>query len=235
MSSTILNMREMVRGHCARLRFTFRHNTCCVQHLESVAEHAYFVGLYALLIAHSVNERFMMKDPSVAAEIDVAAVLERAILHDLEEARSGDFPRGFKYSDPELKAQLDIAAGKALDQVLAPLTGSPMMRAAWHALWRDAKCDTPEGCIVAFADFLSVLSFFAFEERGGNWSVLEHCNLMVQYFEEFRHPRFDFIRGLVEQVDPLMKEFFHDPRGPDGSCGHPGGAGPAVRRLRDQS
>src|ERR671914_48325 len=52
---------------------------------ESVAAHSYGVALTAMLLADEVRAR--------GAEVDVERVLRIALLHDLQETRTGDMPR----------------------------------------------------------------------------------------------------------------------------------------------
>lgn len=199
-----LSVREMVNGEPTRLRNTFRYSTSRVHHPESVAEHSYYVALYCLLVGRWVNENSVYSDTPA---VHMGTLMERALLHDLEEARSGDFPRDFKHSSPVLHAMLENAGRAAFLQVTKPLVGSDTAIYMCE-IWKDSKDDTKEGMILEFCDFLSVLSFMMQEKESGNSLVEKHVANMDNYFETFNQPRFDFIRPLIKQASDLMEEVF---------------------------
>lgn len=207
-----LSIREMIDGNPARLRYTFRYSTSRVSAPESVAEHSYYVAFYSLMIGRWYNNR-PNRDPQ-DSPVNIGLLLTRALVHDLEEARSGDFPRLFKHSTPELKQILDQASEVALAQMLEPLlpgpdVPGPASREAKHMLeiWRTAKDDSLEGRIIEFSDFLSVLGFMLQErDSGGNRNIDQHVADMSAYYGKFRESRFDFLGELVYQCDDLMKE-----------------------------
>lgn len=205
-----LNIREMIDGGPARLRYVFRYSTSRVEHQESVAEHSWFVAFYCMMVAEWVNN-----DPSANVEggISLVRLLKRAILHDLEEARSGDFPRNFKHSTPELKAMLEVAAEHAFIQLMEPVwntkvdgpPGNVVVRMLHH--WTDSKDDTYEGRILEFADFLAVLGFMMQEgAHDGNRVIKQHVAEMHKYMAKFERPEFDFLRPLVQQASELTRE-----------------------------
>lgn len=198
-----INLRELLTGGPARLRYVYRYSTARVQHPETVAEHSHFVALYSLLIGKWVQY-------TQGYDVDMARLLERAIIHDLEEAVSGDFPRPFKYSTPELRAMLERASSAAMTQLVNKVTGvCTPISARLIETWHDAKDDTIEGRIVEFADFLGVMSFMMEEKAGnGNHSIERHCGDMDEYFQKFRGPKFAFLADLVHQAHVMMEEMF---------------------------
>jgi len=199
-----LNIRELISGSPSRLRYVWRFSTSRVQHPESVAEHSYYVCLYALLI----GER-CISSATCDKMIDLQNLLRRAIVHDLEEAKSGDFPRLFKNSKPELKKLLDAVSLTAFSQLMHDVVDHTTAM-KYNRIWEDAKDETPEGRILEFADFLCVLGFFNHEHEGGNRTVHNHIQDMQGYFHIFHDKRFDFIRPLVDQSSLLMQEIFND-------------------------
>lgn len=195
-----LYIRELLAGGPAKLRWVYRYSGCRVRHPESVAEHSYFVALYGLLIAEWCEEH----DEFVSK----ASVMEKAILHDLEEARTGDFPRNFKHSTPAMKSMLDDAGAIGFQQLIRMVVGDKDAQ-KFTRKWADAKDESKEGRIVEFADFLSVLGFLLMEGAGeGNQAVHIHVADMTGYFRGFANPKFDFIRPLVDQAGEIMKEVF---------------------------
>lgn len=216
-----LNIREMIDGPPSRLRYVFRYSTSRVEHPESVAEHSYFVAFYCLLIARWFNENNETDEDEVSTE----SLLQRAILHDLEEAISGDVPRSFKHSSPDVKEMLDKAAQKAFVQVIEPVCGKQNERAEGEEVsdeddaygpsvtdeyicsWLDSKDGTVEGRILEFADYLAVLGFMMQEgAHDGNKVIKRHVAEMHRYFARFEGREFDFIRPLVQQAGELTRE-----------------------------
>lgn len=197
-----LNVKEMIGGGPARLRWVYRYSTSRVRHPESVAEHSFFVAFYTLCVGWWVKDE--------GYKLDLLQVMERAILHDLEEAVSGDFPRSFKHSDREMKRMLDIAAEKAFHQLLNPVVGDEHVSPA-HELffrtWHDSKDHTLEGRVLEFCDFLAVLGFLLQEGMGeGNGMIGIHVADMSTYYGKFQRPEFDFLRPLIQQAGSIMQQ-----------------------------
>lgn len=214
-----VNVRNLLTGPPNRLRYTFRYSTCRIGHPESVAEHSYYVGLYSLAIADWLEAE---RDPQVSGmpysmiSVDVGLLLRKAVIHDLEECVSGDFPRTFKYSHPETKSTLDTMAEIAFDQVVSAVFGTEKgseevsaagqvygVREFWRSSWHNAKDETVEGRIVNVADFLCVLGFMNDE---ADTVRLKHVETLESYYRLFQKPEFDFLRPILDQAGELLKE-----------------------------
>lgn len=123
-----------------------------VREVESVAEHSYGVAFIAMLLADCARAR--------GREVNVEKVLRMALLHDVTEARTGDWPATIK---PYFTAEaLHAADARIAQEMLAPLGDE------YVALWREYEARaTLEARIVKAADKLDLL-FQAYEyERGG--------------------------------------------------------------------
>ncbi len=198
-----LNIRELLTGEPNRLRHIIRFGNCHKVHRESVAEHSVFTVYYSMMIARWLEGR---KPQDRVLSMDT--LLQRAILHDMEEARSGDFPRPFKYSTPEIKAALDKASVFAFDQCMkATVSGDANDLDALRNHWERAKDESVEGRIVAFADYLSVVAYLWLEVRGSNLTMQQHVNDMKEYASEFEAEKYNFLRPLVTEATQLVKEF----------------------------
>ncbi len=195
-----LKLTEMLSGESNKLRYVKRFGTCHVIHKESVAEHCFYVNFYAFLIA----ETLVAQD----VEVDFRKLSGRALLHDLDEARTGDFNRPFKYSSPALKEALDISAEVAFTQVIWPMVGSGLPPTAQAErlvdYWKNSKAADVEGCIVALADFLSVLSYMLQEIKIANGTMMEQRDTMVAYLKTFDAPQFDFLRQFIQEAAVLV-------------------------------
>lgn len=198
----MLNLREMLIGMPTRLRYVDRFSTCRVIKKESVAEHCFFVALYCLFIS------WWCRTNGRLALLNTAEILARALLHDLDEAATGDVPRFFKYSDASLKIHLDEVASKGVHMIAEKLWGKNTLGVVgdieFH--WKNAKNDTPEGRILEFADFLSVLSYSWEEVRQSNVIMGEHLTDMAAYYQRFTAHEFDFLRPLIEEAKTILFE-----------------------------
>jgi 5'-deoxynucleotidase YfbR-like HD superfamily hydrolase len=202
-----LNLKEMLVGHPIRVRYVQRYSTCRVLAPESVAEHSFFVAFYAMAIVdwcrlvHGHDEI-----PKILTELNPLTVLRRCILHDLDEAATGDIPRMFKYSDPRLKSLLDDMAAQGFLRVIGGVFDSQFIKSDWLDVWKDAKDTSVNGRIVEFADYLSVIAFTCEEMRSSNFTVQEHVEALEIYAQKFDSPDYDFIRPLVIDAEKILHE-----------------------------
>lgn len=201
-----LDIRALIKGPATRLRYVRRFSTCRVAHPESVAEHSYFTALYTMLICRWLEQEQILETPWSLQETRTA--IESAILHDLEECVTGDLPRTFKHADQKLHDALNIAAQKCIVSVASTFSARKDYRDPLIALWRHAKGSSRPGRVVAFADFLSALSYLAQELWDHNDSMREHAASIRDYIDSFSGEEFDFIRSLVVQTEVLISEIF---------------------------
>lgn len=204
-----LNLKTMLTGEPNRLRHIVRFGNCHKIHKESVAEHSYFTVFYSLMIGAWLQGQVRENPEGITNQyvLNMGKLLARATLHDLEEARSGDFPRPFKYSSPEIKSALDKASVFAFRQCVAGLSFWTPDLAILETLWSSAKDETIEGRIVRFADYLSVVAYLWLEIQGSNLTMRQHVSDMAKYAEEFDGPEYDCMRPLVSEAKELVKEF----------------------------
>lgn len=202
-----LDIRNLCMGLPARLRCIKRFSTMRTSHPESVAEHSYYTTLYALLITEwcGANERhpnIVLASPTV--------VLRKALLHDMEECRTGDIPRPFKHSSTELEESFRASSETAMEQVAESITEDTAFASSLVTWWATAKNDTVEGRIVQFADFMSAMSYILQELWDRNLSFLETKDDIRDYSRTFNNERFDFIRPLVKELQALVEEFLNN-------------------------
>lgn len=199
-----MNLRQLLIGTFSRLRYVMRWSTFRNVHPESVAEHSFYVALYSLFIC----EWLRTKDSLLY--LTTYDALAKALVHDLEEARSGDMPRDFKISDTRLEDILKLTSRIAMKQALDELAPVSAVHSRVTAWWENAKSSDLTGSIVAFADFLSVLSYLLQERQDQNYSVATHVQGMRKYYTHFLDTRYDFIRELVQETEPFLKELEHE-------------------------
>lgn len=145
---TVEDPSDLIRGMFdhpgLRLANVQRYSTVPTIHKESVAEHSYFVALFAWEVASFIGA-------------DTGQTVRIAIAHDLDEAFSGDMPRPFKYREAVLKLWLN---GVCRDAMLDAFGEDSHVYDAWE----DSKDKSLEAQIVKFSDLLTCL-LFAYRER----------------------------------------------------------------------
>lgn len=199
-----LDIRELLNGEPVRLRYVNRYSTCRVNHQETVAEHSFFVGYYSLMIGlWCVRQGY---------PILWSMLMQKSLIHDTEEARSGDWPRHFKHSDPQLTEQLNRVAQLAFRQMMCKLWEVELTERSdplsLVTSWNTAKSDGLEGAIVALADFLAVLSYVAQEHASGNMAATEHVQHLDEYFHEFDDPCYAPLTPLIADAGIFLQELF---------------------------
>jgi putative hydrolase of HD superfamily len=123
---------------------------------ESVASHSYGVALTAMLLADEAAAR--------GDAVDVERVLRLALLHDLQETRTGDLPRTVAaYYGAEARRRAERAA---FDDVMRPLGARPA--AAYAELHEDYEARaSQEARLVKAADIIDLLAQALMFERAG--------------------------------------------------------------------
>ena len=121
---------------------------------EDVAQHSYFTALYAMVLADLEREK--------GTKVDVERLLRMALLHDAEEARTGDIHHPFKHQDAAFAEKLDTRALEWFENLMGSL---PPSLAHEYIRLRRASRDTSltEVNIVKAADKIEAL-LWAYEE-----------------------------------------------------------------------
>jgi putative hydrolases of HD superfamily len=201
-----MNLRELLNGDCNRLRYVTRYSTAFVAQKESAAEHIYFVTLYSFCIAEWVES-------NTHYHVDKLLLLKRAILHDLEEARTGDIYRPFKHSNPDLRELMEqqglVEFKHIMTHVFSDSLRHDSLQRELSDCWLLAKDEASiEGLILSFADYLSVLGFMWNEAHIANSTMHIHYDSMYEYAQRFEKEKYEVIRPLVNQAKELWEEVF---------------------------
>lgn len=123
---------------------------------ESVASHSYGVALAAMLLADECAAR--------GVELDVGRVLRLALLHDLQETRTGDMPRTVaEYYGAETRRAAERAA---FDDIVRG--AGAQHAAAYSELHEDYETRASvEARLVKAADVIDLLAQALYFERAG--------------------------------------------------------------------
>ena len=110
---------------------------------ESLADHIADVGVLSYLLTLRFN--------SYGENLNVGDVLEKVLLHDLDEVLTGDIPRSTKYYSD---AGLNAMRGVALDAITKLAEGLPGSEGLVEK-WKSAK-QGKEGSVLVLSDMLCV-------------------------------------------------------------------------------
>ena len=145
-------LRQWLSHPWHRLAYIFRYSTVPTIHRESVAEHTFFVMLWAYAMAIDLQDR--------GVNVSMELILRRALVHDFDEALTGDFIRTFKYSSRELHEAIVKETTSLMENLNAPRE--------LLIDWKDAKGLDVEGQVVALADHFSIVVYAIREVKLGN-------------------------------------------------------------------
>jgi len=120
---------------------------------EDVAQHSYFVSVYSMILADLESAN--------GIKVNVERLLRMAILHDAEEARTGDVHHPFKHQDEEFAEALNL---RAIEWYHNLMVGIPIDQARMYVELRKASEEaTVEATILKAADKIEAL-LWAYEE-----------------------------------------------------------------------
>ena len=145
-----------------RLTAVVRYSSIPVAVHENVAEHSFWVSLYAVMIARALGA-----DSDVQGQVALFGTM-----HDLAECVTGDVVRPFKYSSPEFKKAVDEAEADMLvglpSEVASLMTDMDEVRSEYIRT------------IVKAADWLSVYQYMRREAARGNLEIIPFFMRMVE-------------------------------------------------------
>lgn len=161
-------------GNIRRLANVWRYSSIPISVPENVADHSYYVAVYAMMI-HQELANQLAKPALMKPEI-VAAILLKAVVHDVREAVTGDLVRPFKYSTPEFKEAVD-AAEHNMAKKLLPAQVLNMENLAERMAGKQAAY---VGAVVKAADFMSLYQFMRREVLRGNCEIRDFVGRLVK-------------------------------------------------------
>jgi putative hydrolase of HD superfamily len=126
---------------------------------ESVVEHSFYVTYFVAIICHLLRDE--------GEEIDEAKALKIALVHDMEEAFSGDIIGPFKHYNAEVLGAIRRTNKKIISQVFEDLPKD--IASEFISLWKeDLYQKTKEAQVVKLADDLSQIAKCYEEMKVGN-------------------------------------------------------------------
>lgn len=112
---------------------------------ETLTDHICEISLLCLVIYKKIEKEYGSE-----VSLNLGLLLEKALVHDLEETVTNDIPRPVKYSVPEMKSLMD----KVSEDYMALI--SEQVGVDFVPTWKKCKDETPEGYIIKVADMILV-------------------------------------------------------------------------------
>lgn len=103
--------------------------------------------------SHSFKLAFMVMliKPYLKHEYDYARLLEMALVHDIAEAETGDYPKAMQRAHPEIKAKKDAEERAAMERY-CKLLDEPMRSKIWNLYAEYEGKQTPEAKLITALD-----------------------------------------------------------------------------------
>lgn len=199
------NFNEVLFSPLMKLNEVKRYSGTYLQEPESLSQHVTDV----LMMSYIIGRRLI----SYGEHIDMGVLMEKGLLHDIDEVFTGDLPRNTKYANERIKFELDNVAREAVEAFSETYPGLDAM----VSVWDEAK-EGKEGAIVKLVDMLSVVRKASMEvEVYGNKSCLKIIKELPMHLESIRYKTtengiFDlpeskeFIRSLLNESIEFINE-----------------------------
>jgi len=161
---------------------------------EDVAQHSYLTALYAMILGDLERSR--------GAKVDVEKLLRMALLHDAEEARTGDIHHPFKHQDPAFTESIDE---RALEWFEHLMMGLPHSLAGEYVGLRKASWSlkTTEATILKAADKLEAL-LWAYEEYLLGNEHVRKAQIVEDILSKLDQIKLGSVKTLVSETRKTM-------------------------------
>jgi 5'-deoxynucleotidase YfbR-like HD superfamily hydrolase len=168
---------EVVFPLLRKLLFAKRFSRDLLIMPESVLQHIGFCTSYALFVSERLNRS--------GIQVNQGLLLRRAVLHDFEEAETGDVPRPTKYHSDKSRAALETFATESARSIFhAPYND-------FFSTWENCKDDSIEGVILRLTDLAAVVFTVDLEfNRLGNKTANRIRKEVSIYLHEAQFPSF---------------------------------------------
>jgi 5'-deoxynucleotidase YfbR-like HD superfamily hydrolase len=157
---------------------------------EDVAQHSYFTALYAMVLGDLERQK--------GTRIEMEQLLRMSLLHDAEEARTGDIHHPFKHQNKAFAESLNTSA---LEWFEALMAGLPESLAHEYIQLRRASEDTRivEGGLVKAADKIEAL-LWAYEEYLLGNEHVRRARIVEDILSKLDQIQIPTVKTLVSQI-----------------------------------
>lgn len=155
----------------SRMNEVYRYSSVYQEDEESLAEHVAEVLMMSYLVAKNMEK--------LGETIDKGVLLEKCLLHDIDEVLTGDVPRNTKYANNNVHKELNIVADEAVKLIESTYGDIDIFN-----IWNTAKSGK-EGVILKVVDMLCVAKKCITEiELRGNKSFLKVVTELESHLEK---------------------------------------------------
>ena len=177
---------DLVRKVGVVTRYSMAH----LNREESVLEHTGGVALLAMLIGLKCNA-------------DIGELLQKAVIHDIEESQIGDIASPVKYHSVNILNGISALGNKVVMDIALELNILELV-----PIWFDSKDGTLEGRIVKFCDIISVLGKIHEEVvMYSNISIKNYAQNTLEGLEKLRKGETnEHLKILMDEAIEFNKE-----------------------------
>ncbi len=186
------NFLEFIFHPMCRMSEIARYSGSYQETVENLAEHVTEVMMFSYMIALRLRDEGNEK-------IDFRVLLEKCLLHDIEEVVTGDIPRPTKYATKGVKRELFNLARASAKSLLSPVE---------YDIWFHAKTGK-EGVILRIADYLAVAKkcIVEIDLRGNHSFLLVLKDVLTMEFSDdlfdscgFKQDSIKYLKGLLDDI-----------------------------------
>ena len=172
-----------------RLAQIKRYHSTPMHSNETVAEHTFYVTIIARSLCGLLEEK--------GQKVDKLEVVEKALIHDIEEMFSGDIAQPFKYADPELKKLIDELNEKSVDRAFEglPVKLAEHFKRIWTEQHQNLKF---EDKIVKIADRLSLVAYCFEQIKLGNSFMIDILDHGIKLLKDYE---FDWLKPIISDIE----------------------------------
>ncbi len=163
---------------------------------EDVAQHSYYTALYAMVLADLERGQ--------GVRVDCERLLRMALLHDAEEARTGDIHHPFKHQDPIFAETLD---SRGLEWFGKLLGGLPEGLVGEYVGLRKAVRETAsmEATILKASDKIEALLWAYEEYLMGNVQVRKAL-IVEDILQKLDQIQLTTVKALVREIRARLQQ-----------------------------
>lgn len=163
---------------------------------ENLSSHIYEVSMLAYEIANILNNRYNEK-------LDIGVILEKSLIHDIDETATGDIVRNVKHHSEKTKESLDEVASLSVKSISDRIEGLESV----YDVWSTAK-DGKEGLLIKLVDMIVVARKASLEvEIYNNYGALKtvteltyHLEVLLDEIQSFEDLSLNSMRYLVSLI-----------------------------------
>ena len=176
-----------------RLAQIKRYHATPLHQNETVAEHSFYVAMIARALCGLLEEK--------GAKINTLEVVEKALIHDIEEMFSGDIIQPFKYANTTLRNLIGQLNVKFVDAAFEGLSGNLAnhFKVLWSEYHKERKL---EDKIVKIADKLSLVAYCIEQIRLGNTYMLE---ILKNGMDLLAGYKFSWLKPILKDIKVEIK------------------------------